>query len=244
MDLLYKYFAIDEDSYSITNLCNELVVYNSLFTFNDPFEGIGQIVYKGQFDYDLRKAVEMNLVTDKKNQLISNYRIFCITEHYNNPLMWAHYAAKHTGFCVGYKKGDVEKISTTLQKVTYSAQPPSIKSKSVLFTKSKEWEYENEWRAIYKLTENDITHLEVNTGNHDYKTKLRVPYIIPGTNDAEILESEIRIMRRCSPQVVYLGLRIGMANQKRITDICKKLGIPVYQMQQSHNSFSLTAQLV
>lgn len=224
---------------------NEVVVFNSLFTLNDPFEGIGQIIYnEAQSNNDFWEAVESNTITDRKNELISNYRIFCTTEHYDNSLMWAHYANKHTGFCVGYKKEDIQNISTEFQKVTYSAQPPNIKTKSLLFTKSKEWEYENEWRATYKLTESDITHLNSSADNHDDKTKLRVPHIIPGTNRLEVLESEIRIMKRCRPQVVYLGLRIGLGDKKQITDICRKLKIPIYQMHQAHNSFSLATQLI
>ena len=103
MNLLYKYFSIDKDRYSITNLQNKVVVYNSLFAFNDPFEGIGRYLYdESRLIGDLGEAIELNIIMDRKNDLISNYRIFCVTECYNNALMWAHYANRHTGFCVGY----------------------------------------------------------------------------------------------------------------------------------------------
>ena len=81
---------------------------------------------------------------------------------------------------------------------------------SILFIKSNEWEYENEWRAIYKLSEGDITHLDPNVGNPDYKNKLHIPHINRETHKPEMLESEIRIMKYCPPQVVYLGLRAGL----------------------------------
>ena len=248
MNLLYKYYAIDERRYSISNLQNGIVVYNSLYTFNDPFEGIGQIISNGnQSNYNLWEAVESNRITDIKNELISNYRIFCSTEQYDNALMWAHYGNKHTGFCVGYKKEDIENISTKLQKVTYSSHPYNIKTEStesILFIKSKEWDYENEWRAVYKLTERDITHLDSNVDNSDYQNKLHIPHIIQETNEPEIIESDIRIMKKCPPQVVYMGLRIGLGDKCQITDICRNLNIPIYQIGQVHNSFSLIAQTI
>ena len=248
MNLLYKYYSIDEHRYSILNLRNSVVVYNSLFTFNDPFEGIGQIIYnREQPDNEFWEAVESNIITDRKNELILNYRIFCTTEHYDNALMWAHYADKHTGFCVGYKKEDIENISTKLHRVTYTSQPYNLKMKSdesILFIKSNEWEYENEWRAIYKLSEGDITHLDPNVGNPDYKNKLYIPHINRETHKPEMLTSEIRIMKYCPPQVVYLGLRAGLGDKDQITDICRNLNIPIFQMSQVHNSFSLIAQSI
>lgn len=38
MDLLFKYYSIDERRYSVSNLYKSVVVYNSLFTFNDPLK--------------------------------------------------------------------------------------------------------------------------------------------------------------------------------------------------------------
>lgn len=246
MDLLYKYYAIDEHRYSITNLLNEIVVYNSLFAFNDPFEGIGRFICKGgQPNNDFWEAVESNIITERKDELVLNYRIFCTTEQYNNALMWAHYADKHTGFCVGYKKDDIENVSTKLQKVIYSSQPYDIKTKpdeSILFIKSKEWAYEKEWRAIYKLAEGDLKHLSPNADNPDYQKKLHIPHINQETNEPEILESEIRMMKKCPPQVVYMGLHIGLGDKTQITGICRDLNIPIYQMEQVHNSFDLIEQ--
>lgn len=248
MSLLFKYYSIDERRYSISNLYKSVVVYNSLFMFNDPFEGIGRVIYnEDQSNNDFWEAVESNIVFNKKNELISNYRIFCCTEHYDNALMWAHYANSHTGFCVGYKKEDIENISTKLQKVTYSSQPHDIEARSdesILFIKSNEWEYENEWRGIYKLVDGDITHLDSNVGNSDYKNKLHIPHIDHETNKPEILESEIRIMKNCPPQIVYLGLRIGLGDKEQIIDICRNLNIPTYQMKQIHNSCYLKAESI
>lgn len=67
MDLLFKYYSIDERRYSVSNLYKSVVVYNSLFTFNDPFEGIGRVIYnEDQPNNDFWEAVESNIVLNKK----------------------------------------------------------------------------------------------------------------------------------------------------------------------------------
>lgn len=67
MSLLFKYYSIDERRYSISNLYKSVVVYNSLFMFNDPFEGIGRVIYnEDQSNNDFWEAVESNIVFNKK----------------------------------------------------------------------------------------------------------------------------------------------------------------------------------
>lgn len=102
-----------------------------------------------------------------------NYEAFGIcslTPIPDSLLMWAHYADNHKGFCVGL---DMQVISAsrelsaqhgdnfTIHKVVYSEEMPRIdffeammsidKSEdliSILTTKSKDWEYEEEYRII------------------------------------------------------------------------------------------------
>ena len=115
----------------------------------------------------------------------SRYRdylgVSCFSEKCDNPLMWAHYADKGTGFCVCYDfKRNVE-LAKHLLPVIYSNRPyysrefvnvayqmvqyekkdidkiddiPLIKSSVV---KPSEWEYEDEWRLI--VSQKDMSTL-------------------------------------------------------------------------------------
>ena len=71
--------------------------------------------------------------------------------------MWSHYAASHTGICIGFDMDKVfDAVKGTLGKVTYQTTLP-VKHlndtteqfiQNLLFTKSNDWEYEDEYRMI------------------------------------------------------------------------------------------------
>ncbi len=76
-----------------------------------------------------------------------------------HPLMWAHYADSHTGFCIEYDFEDQTR-ETPLYEVDYSTKPlklsidelllcPQQAFTRLLTTKSSEWQYEKEFRLIY-----------------------------------------------------------------------------------------------
>jgi hypothetical protein len=86
--------------------------------------------------------------------------ILSLTEEPNNLLMWAHYAQNHEGFVIGFDPLDSffsessnQQQLGPLQKVIYAADRPtktlkSIPIRDVYLTKSKEWEYEREYRLL------------------------------------------------------------------------------------------------
>jgi Protein of unknown function (DUF2971). len=111
---------------------------------------------------------------DKQNKELSENRnskagVFSLTaENYCNLLMWSHYADSHKGFCLEF---DVQSIREFIIKyfieyyfplvfniVKYSDEMPKIipgtdnyakRMDDALFTKSKYWKHENEWRIIF-----------------------------------------------------------------------------------------------
>ena len=79
----------------------------------------------------------------------------CLTERWNSGAMWALYAAEHTGIVFGIKSKDLPERARRLGKVEYSQVRPlmpigktdvDILTKAVI-TKSKDWDYQDEWRA-------------------------------------------------------------------------------------------------
>jgi hypothetical protein len=85
---------------------------------------------------------------------------------YINPLMWAHYADSHKGFCVEYDFSNVKEDDLLPLPVTYSKQivkmpwkycmlpdgtkSPEFSSRLIqaVLTKHDVWKYENEWRIL------------------------------------------------------------------------------------------------
>lgn len=90
-------------------------------------------------------------------------KILCFIEHYDNQLLWAHYADEYKGVCVQYNFTTMDNVSKlSVRKVIYDDNTPSIKIydrflkpmdylvslvKTVLI-KNTDWKYENEWRLV------------------------------------------------------------------------------------------------
>jgi hypothetical protein len=85
--------------------------------------------------------------------------------------MWAHYAASHRGFVIGFKPGYAPLKKRTneqylsegeLQPVTYVQARVTLPADRIdlpidqLYTKGQSWEYEEEWRVVRYLEKCDV----------------------------------------------------------------------------------------
>ncbi len=98
-------------------------------------------------------------------------RIFCVSETKDNLLMWAHYSDEHKGAVIKFRCIPEKDTALCAAKpVIYSNTVPlltiedffskrdrAIKEyllNGILLTKSKDWEYEKEWREILLKQQN------------------------------------------------------------------------------------------
>ncbi len=160
-----------------------------------------------------KKLIHRNDWSHFEKLISENYGILCLSESYNNILMWSHYADKHQGIVIGLK---TEKF-TGLKKVKYEDQRPLIPLHcmtydttpseyeqailQVLTTKSNDWKYESEWRIFDKLS--NLSYIKIK----DKEMYLRKPI------DASIFDE------------IYFGAKTSPQNQNEIKDICKKSNI-------------------
>ena len=83
--------------------------------------------------------------------LCKQYRIYCLSEKSDMPLMWGHYASAHTGICLEFDTKRTPFAGATI-KVRYLSAYPAYDivegTYDSLFTKSADWSYEAEWRLI------------------------------------------------------------------------------------------------
>ena len=93
---------------------------------------------------------------DHKKEMNTKFGILSLTSKNSNLLMWSHYSNSHRGFCIGFDKYILFKvIYGTLGPVIYSNEFPSVGLfdknfqglARILMTKSKDWEYEDEYRV-------------------------------------------------------------------------------------------------
>lgn len=141
----------------------------------------GEIKDRSPYDFAMDLGVEMakkkiirvpSPLTNKVQfRLAKIMGAFCVSETFDNLLMWAHYAKNHEGFVLGIDPWQVRDAFRFLAPVIYQETYPKSEDARLaastylgrskgkdesgaktanrwFFTKSKEWAYEREWRAI------------------------------------------------------------------------------------------------
>lgn len=114
---------------------------------------------------NINRIIEEGLRTS-----INQFRVLCLSEKYNDILMWSHYADKHQGFVLEFDTEALQQNFTSPQggKILYKVfYPPTYSFPSIkdfnerhgthmfLITKSSQWKYEAEWRILMLLKKKD-----------------------------------------------------------------------------------------
>ncbi len=81
------------------------------------------------------------------------YRVYCLSEFCDSPLMWAHYTDSHKGVCLEFdalaapftRQNGATKVE---YRTTYPADDIITAGYAPLITKSQVWAYEAEWRIV------------------------------------------------------------------------------------------------
>lgn len=177
--VIYKYLPAED--YLPKILSGESLKFSSPLDFNDPFEckplclielgkagdrflsqGCKELGYspakrikkKGELRRFQGRALPSGLESNM-SELLKGIGISCFSEARDSILMWAHYAAEHSGVCIGFDT--TKHFFQTAWQVQYqdalpiiyrpSDSPDTMLSKSLL-TKSIHWKYEREWRIV------------------------------------------------------------------------------------------------
>ena len=156
--MFYKFYKTNYD-----NVC--AVTHNELYAaspldFNDPFEGKST----GEGFKEISEQLNENMHPENVHRYRTRRYVICFSKpksHFDdikgNILLWSHYAASHQGFCVEYKDA-VEKYLKSLpyyendRSISYEDAFPIDNGNptNAIFTKSRCWEYESEYRFIFK----------------------------------------------------------------------------------------------
>jgi hypothetical protein len=103
-------------------------------------------------------------IVEEMNQ---NLRICSFSLNKNSLLLWSHYAAEHKGIAVEYDFLDVDPVGTFMQPIVYRDNVHKIgifEEYSIMqiigssLIKSKDWEYEQEWRLTIFKQSNLLPH--------------------------------------------------------------------------------------
>jgi hypothetical protein len=178
----------------------------SLFhELNDPFE----LQPHSLNDKDMRRisrALQSHITKSKG--------LICFSDNWRSPVMWAHYANKHSGVCLGFDIPDngpdplagpvvynPQRLQFVLdqRKNLFGIDEEFLRA--LLYTKSQEWAYEREWRSMADLKAKDPT-----TGFYyvEFGPQLQLREVILGARNEMPVGQMAKLVRnsRCPVQVL------------------------------------------
>lgn len=156
--------------------------FTNPLTFNDPFElkpNIKQLVNDKKhlvvdmFSENLNESGQAHKFHYASiNNILNNIGILSLSGNKDNLVMWAHYANSHKGIVLEFERNHwffndlrlpkYAEVLNRLEKVTYisrenrkSINSNEYFSKETFLTKSKDWEYEDEYRMSVYVETND-----------------------------------------------------------------------------------------
>ena len=167
--------------------------YNKFSPVTQMLIGAIQMSLK-QDTFDVSNFAEqtLNTISDPEtdyrdyinNGIIRILRILCVTNKYDNKLMWAHYGDQHYGCAIelsklysdkpyNLKEGNVEyhenlhPKTNSIDLLLYgeTQELKNIMIKDVIFSKRSEWKYEEEYRLLFSENFGEIK------AETDFKTK-------------------------------------------------------------------------
>jgi hypothetical protein len=153
------------------------IYFSSPASFNDPFDCKVLLTAEGTRDQKIDFIIENSGVTKEEatKALAANPKLFenalaqiqanfgaslgvyCLSERYDDILMWSHYARAHRGICLVFAgeifpEGVVRRVAypsnNEYPKADIFTSSNDERRDAILLTKAKHWEYEREWRVI------------------------------------------------------------------------------------------------
>jgi hypothetical protein len=158
-DQLYRYRSAGSSLGYLLSEVRGLLWCSNAEYLNDPFDGLATVPTE-----DVRRRIAMPGGFDYRVVAKQRWAAACFSEIWDNPAMWAHYAT-YSGVCLCYDTRKLSEHVTSrfnasdsssdlgiLVPVSYVNRMPTSFSDvgDALRTKTDVWEYEKEWRLLYR----------------------------------------------------------------------------------------------
>ena len=178
---VYKFL---NKQFGLKGLYERRLKQSRIHELNDPFE---------LAPYDLTDPAVRHAFLATRELLGQENGLICFSASWQDPVIWAHYADKHQGICLGF---DIPRITgdgskDIAKKVTYISRPLRFPNgfltlpqprqmkyvNRIPFTKFKHWAYEKEIRVWGRLSnEEDGLHF------FEFEQRMRLVEVRVGAN--------------------------------------------------------------
>lgn len=262
--VVYKYLPAED--YLPNILTGKSLKFSSPLGFNDPFEckplcviengkAGDSFLSKGckELGYSPAKRIQKlgelrrfqgrpmpSGLESNMNELLKEIGISCFSAARDSILMWAHYAAEHSGVCIGF---DTTKyFFQTAWEVQYqdelpiilrpSDNPDTMLSKSLL-TKSIHWNYEHEWRIVRRTMTPEQQRTIIDKYGHHSFEQLEVMVNQKGPGFYSFPKQAIT--------EVVLGVKMPTSKRRKVLQWIQEaeLELPIYEARRHPSEFRL-----
>ena len=147
------YHFLPED-YGLMAIRERRLKISMLNDLNDPFEMLGIELSSKK----LRRAM-----LKMRDRLSNTKGLHCFSKDWKNPVLWSHYADKHSGVCLGFDIADdlllhVNYVDERLEPSALFDDNEQAREQfmmQLMGTKFLHWQYEDEARLFVELKDKD-----------------------------------------------------------------------------------------
>lgn len=150
-----RVYNLASEKNALFSLENKKIKISQIEDLNDPFELLG---------LDLPNRDHRKMFASWKSEIASKYGVICFSKGWSNPVLWSHYGDKHNGICLGFDVPDeyakeinceTERLIIDIEKDLNAGALGESTMQRILFTKFRDWAYEQEVRIYATLEERD-----------------------------------------------------------------------------------------
>ena len=203
---LMRVYYLTGAQFALSNLALRRIKISRFADLNDPFELLG---------IDVNDKSHRAAFRTTKDEINKNKGLICFSKSWSNPLMWGHYAERHTGICLGFDIPDEllapviyakQLLKMQMDKKTKKPIPTEKVVNQLLRTKFFDWKYEDEIRLFVELD-----HDTVESGKYfcSFSEDLALREIILGPHCELPIEGIRSIVADFDPSVKVLKSRIA-----------------------------------
>lgn len=146
-----RVFYLTGAQFGVSDIALQRIKVARFSDLNDPFELLG---------VDRTDLKDRAALREQTKAINEQTGLICFSASWKNPVLWGHYAEKHSGICMGFDVPD-----SHLQKVIYAERLNSLNKDKrtgepkltaddldrLRRTKFKDWAYEEEMRLFVPL---------------------------------------------------------------------------------------------
>lgn len=197
---VYHFLSAD---HAIASIALRRLKVSRAAEMNDPYELL-----------PFHNKGEMRAVLQAVKEFIdANFRFLCFSADWGSPVMWAHYASRHRGICLGFDILRVDERRVNYREDRTAQQVPSADTdqatrdqfvNDVITTKCDHWRYEEEIREMVPIAK---TIGEGNLHFLNFGNTLRLAEVILGLECSTSIETVRAFVHEKHPDAYVFGTR-------------------------------------